>query len=366
MGWWNKGKKIETLEARLSAGEEALAQARARIAELEAELAAKETACAEARKRQALLDALFGHLQSYGRTMVSVQGTFAELAQHLLARQAAAERSTVAADDSTRAIARIAGHLGSLADETGTTAGSVQQLTGRAAQIDGIVQLIREIADQTNLLALNAAIEAARAGEQGRGFAVVADEVRKLAERTAGATNEISQLVGAIQDETGRVQTVIGSLSTKATEAAAEGQSARTGMDELCSLARDMAAIMKDASLRSFTELAKLDHLIFKLDVYQAVSGHAAKTPADLPSHTGCRLGQWYQHGDGRQFAHLPAYRGLAAPHATVHDSGRIALEKLEAGDVKAALAAIERMESSSALVLDKLQEIARQAHAPA
>ncbi len=89
-----------------------------------------------------------------------------------------------------------------IAESVSATAGKVEELGKSSDQIGRIIGVIDDIADQTNLLALNAAIEAARAGEQGRGFAVVADEVRKLAERTTSATKEVAQMVENIQNET--------------------------------------------------------------------------------------------------------------------------------------------------------------------
>ncbi|WP_462378944.1 methyl-accepting chemotaxis protein [Pseudomonas sp. Marseille-QA0892] len=131
------------------------------------------------------------------------------------------QKTLNAADEGSSVIRQATGAMQRIANTIQSSAESIEALGAQSQRISSIVKTIREIADQTNLLALNAAIEAARAGEQGRGFAVVADEVRQLAERTARSTSEIGDMIHSVQESTDRAVVAMGS-SRKETEAGVE------------------------------------------------------------------------------------------------------------------------------------------------
>jgi methyl-accepting chemotaxis protein len=131
-----------------------------------------------------------------------MSATSSEIAQNCTMAAESSQRATGSASEGVSVVKATVAGMDRIAKRVKQTATTVESLGARSDQIGEIVGTIEDIADQTNLLALNAAIEAARAGEQGRGFAVVADEVRALAERTTKATKEIGQMIRAIQTET--------------------------------------------------------------------------------------------------------------------------------------------------------------------
>jgi methyl-accepting chemotaxis protein len=120
-----------------------------------------------------------------------------------------ANKTTSAPKDGNESISKVINQMANIEKTVASSADIVTKLGYRSKEIGQIVDTISSIAEQTNLLALNAAIEAARAGEQGKGFAVVADEIRKLAEQSQGATKKITELINAIQADTNKAVTAI-------------------------------------------------------------------------------------------------------------------------------------------------------------
>ncbi|MDJ0738204.1 MAG: methyl-accepting chemotaxis protein [Gammaproteobacteria bacterium] len=344
------------------------------------------------------------------------------------AREVATGASRVAASSSEADSVAVQGRetveqsiasINTFAREFDAAASTITSLRAETDNIGGILDVIRSIAEQTNLLALNAAIEAARAGEQGRGFAVVADEVRTLAHRSQQSTSEIQDLIVRLQEQAesavgmiehgqarigetvaqagqagealARITDAIGTINGMTTQiaTAAEEQSAVVAdisgnvveIDQLAQgttahadtttdlagrLAEAMAGVTHELKHFRFEndELlvlsqAKAAHFDWKGRLRSFLDGHSELSSQQVASHEHCDLGKWYYAEGMQRFGASADFKAIEPPHREIHQAIREVVEAKERGDMRAAEQGYARVQTLSDQVVASLDRLA-------
>ncbi len=358
---WGNKQKIAELERQLHDEQREAALLRTRYEALEKQNAVLEAEQAAADQRRIAHQAINGLYLSAGASLADIREALAENAERLAAERGHLDGASSVFSDSTQILDSIRSELASIEHKASGSCDNIARLKTLANDIVKFVQVIGTISEQTNLLALNAAIEAARAGDQGRGFAVVADEVRALAQRASAAATEVGMLVDNISNETRAADLQIQEVSQDCQRIAQSTDRIVETVNSALAMAEQMRGIINVSADGGFTQMAKMDHVVWKIDVYRAILADKSGNPVNLPDDLNCRLGSWYRSAEAvDRFGRSPSFRDLEAPHKQLHAAGFEAIRLHRSGALHESLAALKQMEQASERVMHILDRFAQ------